>query len=59
MNMFAIAMGLFFVGTPLIILSGHLRAVAMSEAAIRAKYDAEGASGEASRALMRKAGYNV
>lgn len=42
----------------LIIKSGHASAVAASEASLRARYD-KGEYNEASRKLMREAGYNV
>lgn len=42
-----------------LIMDGHQKAVKASEDAIRAEYDKAGESREASRKLMREAGYNV
>jgi len=51
--------GLFIMAAFFVTSSGHEEAIAASEAALRARYDARGAEGEASRKLMREAGYNV
>lgn len=50
---------LFAVLIGVVIVRGHRRAVAESEAKLRAKFDAQGPAGEAARKLMRDAGYNV
>ena len=50
---------LFAVLIGVIIVRGHRRAIAGSEASLRAKFDAEGPAGDAARKLMRDAGYNV
>lgn len=45
--------------TAFVIVNGHKKAVAASEAAMRTRLDSEGEFGEAKRKLLREAGFNV